>query len=177
MNASHPASHRRDSVQSVLMVCMGNICRSPTAEGVLHHKLLEAGLQDQVMVDSAGTHAWHAGAPPDPRSVSHARRRGYDLSSLRARRVVDTDFERFDLILAMDWDNLALLEGACPPEHLRKLGRLTEHGRRFTSPIIPDPYSGDDALFEHVLDLIEDACNGVVELLLEQRGRAPAGTS
>jgi protein-tyrosine phosphatase len=103
--------------RKVLMVCMGNICRSPTAEGVLRHKLHEAGLHDLVVVDSAGTHAYHVGDPPDNRSMQHARRRGYDLSALRARRVADADFERFDLILAMDWDNYALLEEQCPPQH------------------------------------------------------------
>jgi protein-tyrosine phosphatase len=147
--------------RKVLMVCMGNICRSPTAEGVLRHKLNEAGLAD-IMVDSAGTSAYHVGAPPDHRSIKHARRRGYDLSALRARRVCEEDFERFDLILAMDWDNFALLEEKCPAEHRSKLKRLTEFACRHDSPVVPDPYySGADG-FERVLDLIEDACDGLV---------------
>jgi protein-tyrosine phosphatase len=163
-------------VSSVLMVCMGNICRSPTAEAVLRHKLEQAGLGDVVRVDSAGTHAWHAGAPPDARSQQHARRRGYDLSGLRARPVVADDYVRFDLILAMDWDNLALLEEACPPEHRPKLQRLSEHARRFDSPVVPDPYSGGSADFERVLDLIEDACDGVVGKLANSQGKTLPGT-
>jgi protein-tyrosine phosphatase len=163
-----------ETTRTVLMVCMGNICRSPTAEAVLRHKLEAAGLGAQVRVDSAGTHAWHAGEPPDPRSVQHARRRGYDLSPLRARPVTVDDFWRFDLILAMDWDNLALLEELCPEEHRRKLGRLTQHARRFDSPVVPDPYQGGAAGFEQVLDLIEDACDGLVErLAIQIRGNFP----
>lgn len=155
-------------ISSVLFVCMGNICRSPTAEAVMRHKLREAGLGETVRIDSAGTHAWHAGAPPDHRSALHAARRGYDLSALRAREVVDADFERFDLILAMDWDNLALLEERCPPEHQRKLGRLTEHCRRRDSPVVPDPYAGGAEGFEEVLDLVEDACEGLIERIRRQ---------
>jgi protein-tyrosine phosphatase len=144
------------------MVCMGNICRSPTAEGVLRHKLQAAGLHELVVVDSAGTRAYQVGDPPDQRSVRHARRRGYDLSALRARQVSDADFEHFDLILAMDWDNFSELEAQCPPEHRGKLKRLTEFARRHDSPVVPDPYySGADG-FERVLDLIEDACEGLV---------------
>jgi len=146
----------------VLMVCMGNICRSPTAEAVLRHKLREAGLEGQVLVDSAGTHSWHGGQPPDPRAIRHAARRGYDLQNLRARVVTGADFERFDLILAMDWDNLAELEDRCPEPHRPKLGRLTQHARRFASPVVPDPYRGGPEGFDHVLDLVEDACEGLV---------------
>jgi len=151
--------------RKVLMVCMGNICRSPTAEGVLRHKLREAGLDELVVVDSAGTHAYHLGEPPDHRSVRHAKRRGYDLSGLRARRVSDDDFAHFDLVLAMDFENFAALESQCPPEHRAKLQRLTEFARRHSSPEVPDPYySGADG-FERVLDLIEDACDGLVDHL------------
>jgi len=153
--------------RSVLMVCMGNICRSPTAEGVLRHKLREAGLADSVTVDSAGTHAYHVGEPPDPRSMRHAQRRGYDLTSLRARQVVDADFERFDLILAMDWGNLALLDEACPSRHREKLHRLTEFALRSSSPVVPDPYQGGAQGFEHVLDLVEDACDGLIRHLVD----------
>ncbi len=152
-------------VSSVLFVCMGNICRSPTAEGVMRHKLRAAGLHEAVQVDSAGTHAWHAGSPPDHRSTVHAARRGYDLSTLRAREVVAADFDQFDLILAMDWDNLALLEERCPPDCRRKLGRLTEHCRHHDNPVVPDPYAGGPKGFEQVLDLVEDACDGLVALI------------
>jgi len=162
----------------VLMVCMGNICRSPTAEAVLRHKLAAAGVADAVEVDSAGTHAWHAGSPPDSRSAAHAMRRGYDLSTLRARQVKPADFEQFDHILAMDWDNLSLLEEQCPPHHRAKLGRLTQHARKHpTEDVVPDPYQGGAAGFEHVLDLVEDACDGFVALLLAEKLVRNRGTS
>jgi protein-tyrosine phosphatase len=161
---------------SVLMVCMGNICRSPTAEAVLRHKLAQAGLADAVVVDSAGTHAWHAGSPPDARSVAHARWRGYDLTSLRARVVMPADFERCDFILAMDWDNLAALEEQCPLQHRPKLRRLTEHSRNFEVAVVPDPYQGGATGFEQVLDLVEDACDGFV-IFLQKKLADSGGTS
>ena len=147
----------------VLLFCMGNICRSPTAHAVLRQRLHSRGLHLRVAVDSAGTHAYHVGEPPDPRSQHHARARGYDLSDLRARQLTPADFERAHLLLAMDWDNLALAEAMCPPAHRRKLRRLTEFCRRYDSPIVPDPYAGGPEGFEHVLDLIEDACDGLVD--------------
>ena len=150
---------------SITFVCMGNICRSPTAHGVMRHKLREAGLADRVAVSSAGTHAWHEGEPPDPRSQQHARRRGYDLADLRARRLLEQDFERSHLVLVMDWDNMALAEELCPPQHRTRLRRLTEFCRRFDAPVVPDPYAGGPAGFEHVLDLVEDACEGLLEHL------------
>lgn len=154
---------------SVLMVCMGNICRSPTAHGVLRHKAQALGLQDTLVVDSAGTHNYHPGSPPDARSQSHARKRGYDLSDLRARQIEDADFERHDLILVMDWDNLALTEALCPPEHRRKVRRLTEFSLVQDKPVVPDPYYGGTDGFEEVLDLVEDACDGLLEQI--QGGR------
>lgn len=159
---------------SVLMVCMGNICRSPTAEAVLAHKLREAGLHAWVRVDSAGTHAYHVGSPPDERSQAHAARRGYELSALRARQVSDVDFVGFDLILAMDWDNLALLEDACPddPALRRKLKRLTEFvpadSPHAGAQVVPDPYYGGPGGFDHVLDLVEAAADGLVRHLRER---------
>jgi protein-tyrosine phosphatase len=159
-------------IRRVLMVCMGNICRSPTAEGVLRHKLRLAGLDGQVEVDSAGTHAsWHAGEPPDPRAIRHAEQRGYDITAQRARLVVAADFERFDLVLAMDDDNLAFLEEMCPGRLRSKLGKLTDHALRRDADEVPDPYQGRAADFEHALDLVEDACDGLVRLLAEK----PAG--
>jgi protein-tyrosine phosphatase len=164
-----------DSIQvqelSVLMVCMGNICRSPTAEGVLRAKVAQAGLTKQVHIESAGTHNYHPGSPPDERSQAHALRRGYDLSCLQARQVIPDDYADFDLILAMDWDNLALLQVDCPPQHAIKLKLLMEfagaqagqgasHG-----PVVPDPYHGGEADFERVLDLTEAACDGLVAVL------------
>lgn len=152
-------------VYRVLMVCMGNICRSPTAEGVLRGRLRAAGLERWVAVDSAGTHAYHVGEPPDERSQAHAARRGYDLSPQRARPVEAADFERFDLILAMDWDNLALLQADCPPAQARKLRRLMEFAPDSGSAVVPDPYYGGAAGFERVLDLVEAACDGLVDHL------------
>ena len=146
----------------VLFVCMGNICRSPTACGVFQKKLLLAGLSKAVRVDSAGTHNYHPGSPPDERSQSHAYLRGYDLSALRARQIQDVDFEAFDLILAMDWDNLALLQADCPPAHRHKLRRLTEFCQKHDAQMVPDPYYEGAAGFETVLDLVEDACEGLL---------------
>lgn len=154
---------------AILFICMGNICRSPTADGVLRHKVQRLGLTDQVQVDSAGTHNYHPGSPPDERSQVHALRRGFDLSALRARQVQSDDFARFDLILAMDHDNLALLQRACPAQHRHKLQRLTEFCQRYTSAEVPDPYYGGGAGFETVLDLVEDACDGLLAHL-QQRG-------
>jgi len=110
----------------VLMVCMGNICRSPTAEAVLRQRLDQAGLADVVWVDSAGTHAYHLDSPPDARSCEVGQQRGYVLADLRARKVVPRDYEAFDLLLAMDWDNLSLLEEGCPSDLRKRLRRLTE---------------------------------------------------
>lgn len=148
---------------SVLFVCMGNICRSPTAEGVFRQKLVDHGLSHAVRVDSAGTHNYHPDSPPDERSQLHAFRRGYDLSTLRARQVVDEDFAQFDLILAMDLDNLALLRDDCPPEHQHKLHRFTEFCCVHDSPVVPDPYYGGASGFEKVLDLVEDASDGLIQ--------------
>lgn len=147
------------------MVCMGNICRSPTAEGVLRHKLKQAGLQARVRVDSAGTISSHAGEPPDPRSQTHALRRGYKLADLRARQVQASDFERFDWILAMDRDNLDYLHEACPDEFRPKLKRLLEFAPHLGRDEVPDPYYGGPAGFDAVLDLIEVACDGLIQRL------------
>lgn len=150
------------SKYAVLMVCMGNICRSPTAEGVLRHLVAEAGLRDHVHIDSAGTHGYHVGAPPDERSTHHARLRGYDLSDLRARQVKPVDFARFDLILAMDHDNLALLQEDCPAEHRAKLRRLMEFAPPGLGDVVADPYYGGKQGFETVLDHVEAACEGLL---------------
>ena len=147
---------------SVLFVCMGNICRSPTADGVFRKKVQDHQLGHAVRVDSAGTHNYHPNSPPDARSQAAAARRGYNLADLRARQVQDADYAEFDLILAMDWDNLALLQADCPPEHQRKLRRLTEFCQHSNSPVVPDPYYGEADGFETVLDLVEDACDGLL---------------
>lgn len=151
----------------LLVVCLGNICRSPTAEVVLRHKLHSAGLQGRVAVDSAGTAAWHEGLKPDPRSQRHALRRGYDLSPLRARGVVESDFRRFDWLLAMDDDNLADLE------RMRPEGAQT-HLRLFAATAVPDPYQSGPSGFEQVLDRVEQASDALVAELLQRPELAQA---
>ena len=146
----------------ILFFCMGNICRSPTAHGVFRQRLAQAGLLHRVRVDSAGTHNYHPGKPPDARSQQCAAQRGYDLSDLRARQLTDEDFERAHLLLGMDWDNMALAEAQCPAPHRKKLRRLTEFCQRHDATVVPDPYYGGNEGFEQVLDLVEDACDGLL---------------
>jgi protein-tyrosine phosphatase len=160
--ANPPAKYR------VLFVCMGNICRSPTAHGVFETLVAQAGLSDRIEVDSAGTHSYHVGAPPDGRSQEHALKRGYDLSSQRARQLVRQDFADFDLVLVMDRDNLALAQKACPPGQLHKVRRLAEFFQRHNSPVVPDPYQGGAKGFEHVLDLVEDGCQDLLRHVQQQ---------
>ncbi|SOZ50059.1 putative Protein-tyrosine-phosphatase [Cupriavidus taiwanensis] len=158
---------------AILMCCMGNICRSPTAEGVLRAKLDAAGLAALVELDSAGTHEYHLGRAPDPRTQRHALQRGYDLSALRARKVGVPDFDRFDLILAMDRENLAgLLK--LRPDAGDKVRLLMSFATRHEADEVPDPYYGEGDGFERVLDYIEDACDGLVAEL-RQRLQHPAG--
>ncbi|HMM87272.1 low molecular weight protein-tyrosine-phosphatase [Azohydromonas sp.] len=149
----------------VLFVCMGNICRSPTAEAVLRGLATRRGLAHRLDADSAGTHGAHAGEPPDARAQAHGARRGYDLAPLRARRVQTDDFERFELVLAMDRDNLAHLRSICPPGGEARLRLLMEFARRHVVDEVPDPYYGPADGFERVLDLIEDACDGLIDHL------------
>jgi len=159
------ARRLRDDVANqyrILMVCMGNICRSPTAEAVLRHLLRESELADTVHIDSAGTLDYHVGSPPDPRSQQAAARRGYDLTALRARQVSADDFERFDLILAMDWQNWGELHDQCPPEHKHKIRRLMEFAPPGINDIVPDPYPRGPQMFEVVLDHVEQACRGLL---------------
>jgi protein-tyrosine phosphatase len=155
----------------VLMVCMGNICRSPTAEGVLRAKLQAAGLHGHVEVDSAGTHGYHVREAPDARAQRHAAQRGYDLSALRARRVSAEDFERFHHVLAMDEDNIAFLREMAPPGSPAQLALLMSYARQPAAPReVPDPYYGAAEGFERVLDLVEDACDGLVDRLQRAPG-------
>lgn len=149
----------------ILFVCMGNICRSPTAEGVTNKILINNRLESTIKVDSAGTHGYHIGEPPDPRTRGAAMKRGIDLSGLRARKVVPEDFERFDLLLAMDRDNLALLKRGARPEHHAKLGLFMSYASRFDTDEVPDPYYGGEQGFELVLDMAEDAARGLIEAL------------
>jgi len=136
-------------ITRILFVCTGNICRSPTAEGVMRALLEEAGLSTRIEIDSAATHNYQIGSQPDPRTQSAARKRGYDLSTQRARKVTPEDFDRFDLVLAMDAGHVRLLRQVSPPEH---------HGKilLFLDRDVPDPYYGDAEDFERVLDLAEE---------------------
>ena len=143
--------------RSILFVCTGNICRSPTAEGVLRSLCEKAGLE--LHIESAGLGDWHVGQPPDERSQHHARKRGYDLSAQRARQVTVRDFDRFDMILAMDRGHLRALQKLAPARHHARI-RLFVEGRD-----VPDPYSGGPEGFEHVLDLVEARCRALLEEL------------
>ncbi len=149
---------------SVLFVCMGNICRSPTAEGVFRHMVAEAGLDGRIETDSAGTHAYHLNEPPDRRAQAAAERRGISLGDIRARRVTDDDFERFDYVVAMDRDNHALLTAQADPRHHGKIRLFLEFSSGHEDEV-PDPYYGGAAGFERVLDLVEEASRGLLETL------------
>ena len=141
---------------------MGNICRGPTKHGVFRQKVIEHGLASRVAVDSTGTHNHHADSPPDERSQAYAAERGFDLLDLRAQQIQDEDFERYDLILVMDWDNLALAQDACPPKYRAKVRRLTEFCSRYVSPVVPAPYYVGSHEFDYVLNLVEEACEGLI---------------
>lgn len=154
---------------NVLFVCMGNICRSPTAEGVFRKLVEDAGLAAQVRLDSAGTHAYHTGEPADRRAAEAASRRGYRLDGIKARRVADDDFERFDLLLAMDDDNLRILQDLAGPEREDRVRLLLEFGRHGEREV-PDPYYGGAAGFERVLDLVEDAAAGLLDEIRQRLG-------
>ncbi len=154
---------------SVLFVCMGNICRSPTAEGVFRHFVAEAGLTESVEVDSAGTHAYHSGKPSDRRASEAATRRGYSLADMRSRKVSDEDFEQFDYVIAMDRDNLAILIDQSDAQHHHKVSLFLEHSAGHEDEV-PDPYYGGSLGFERVLDLVEEASRGLLETLQRNRG-------
>jgi len=148
----------------ILFVCMGNICRSPSAEGVFRQRLLERNPDLVVEIDSAGTHDYHVGRPPDRRSIEAAARRGIDLSMLRARTVSTEDFGRFDLILAMDRANLALLQQQAPREYRERIRLMMEFAPGSGSEV-PDPYYGGAKGFEEVLDLLEEAAEGLLQAI------------
>jgi protein-tyrosine phosphatase len=146
----------------IVFVCTGNICRSPTAEGVLRRMAASQGRAGRVEVASAGLEDWHVGAPPDVRSQAHALRRGYDLAAQRARHFTRRDFERFDWVIAMDAGHHDRLRRLCPPQHVHKLRRTADFSARVPAGGVPDPYYGDANGFEAVLDLIEAVCEGVL---------------
>lgn len=152
----------------VLFVCLGNICRSPTAHGVLEHKLAMAGLADVVEVDSAGTAAWHVGKQPDVRSQQAAKKRDYDLSHIRARQAIADDFLEFDYVLAMDNQNLENLMAIIPPINVKTQPVLFLASFLQFPSEVPDPYYGGEGGFEAVLDMIENACD---QLILDIRSK------
>ena len=149
---------------NVLFVCMGNICRSPTAEGVFRHFVQEAGLAERIRIDSAGTHAYHTDEPADRRASAAAERRGYSLANIRARRVQTDDFENFDYIVAMDRLNHVTLVDQANAEHHDKIRLFLEFASG-PEDDVPDPYYGGAAGFERVLDLVEEASRGLLETL------------
>jgi protein-tyrosine phosphatase len=153
---------------SVLFVCMGNICRSPTAEGVFRKVVSEAELEAEIHIDSAGTHAYHVNQPPDRRALAAAERRGILLDNILARRVVAEDFDRFDYILAMDEDNLMILRENAPEYCQSKIRLFLEFSDSAPVLEVPDPYYGGSSGFERVLDLVETASEGLLETLIRE---------
>jgi len=154
----------------VLFVCMGNICRSPTAQGVFESLVARASLAEHILVDSAGTHAYHIGEPPDTRASEAALRRGVDLSPQKARRIKPADLVEFDYVLAMDRSNLEDLSAQCDPAHLPKLRLFLEFAPGLGTEEVPDPYYGGVTGFERVLDLIEEAAEGLLADIRQQHG-------
>jgi protein-tyrosine phosphatase len=154
-----------DDTVSVLFVCMGNICRSPTAEGVFRKHVDEANLDIDIEIDSAGTHAYHVGEPPDARATRAALKRDIDLSQQRARAVDTDDFRRFDFILAMDDGNLEILESMQPEDGVAEVNLLLDYCKGADTLHVPDPYYGGKAGFEQVLDLLDVACAAFIEHL------------
>ena len=158
---------------SICFVCLGNICRSPTAEGVMRQLVGEAKLAERILVDSAGTGDWHIGEPPDERAQQAAARRGIDLAALRGRQIAAADFERFDLLIAMDDKNVAALRQVCPPAQRDKIRLLMEFVPETDSRCggareVADPYFGGAEGFEQVLDQCEAACRGLIAALRPQ---------
>ena len=170
--ATAPSSPQDDATRGgpaprVLFVCLGNICRSPTAEVVFRARAQRAGVAQRVIVASAGTGDWHVGEPPDRRAIAHAAKRGYDLEQLRARQVTSVDFERFDWILAMDQSVLRELKLLQPAAYGGRLGRFLDFAPHVGLRDVPDPYYGCASHFERVLDLVEHASDGLLAHLFE----------
>ncbi len=156
-------------MKRVLFVCTGNICRSPTAEGVARHFIETGGLQHLVDVDSAATQGYHVGEPPDPRAVQAAARRGYDLSGLRARKLIPQDYQRFDLLLGMDHGHLKIMKAACPEVYRPRLDLFLRFAPESEFDEVPDPYYGGAQGFDLVLDLCERAVAGLLDHLAHAR--------
>ena len=157
-------------MRSVLFVCTANICRSPTAEGVLRALLAQAGKTLEIEIDSAGTHDYHVGEPPFPPAVEVAKRRGYEIGGRVARRVTSNDFDHFDYVLAMDKSNLAHLRSVAPTRSKQKIELLLEYGDEFYGKEVPDPIGGKEEAYTLALTMIEDACKGLATVLLRAEG-------
>ncbi|NNC37548.1 MAG: low molecular weight phosphotyrosine protein phosphatase [Acidimicrobiales bacterium] len=151
---------------AILFVCLGNICRSPTAEAVFRKRALNADLD--LRIESAGTGGWHRGDPPDPRARAAGEARGYSFTGQEARRVEHNDFSVFDLILAMDTRNLRDLRAACPPDSRDKIRLFLEYAPALSVSEVPDPYYGGEDGFDHVLDLVEAASDGLINQIKAQ---------
>lgn len=151
--------------QKILFVCTGNICRSPTAEGVARALAEKQGVGHLFTFDSAGTMGYHSGEPPDQRAIAAAARRGYNLTPLRARQVAEKDFFRFDYVLAMDRGHLKVLEKLCPAEHRQGLGLFLEYAGKTPEDEVPDPYYGGPEGFDYVLSLVENAADQLIRRL------------
>jgi protein-tyrosine phosphatase len=158
---------------SILFVCTGNICRSPTAEGVFRALARKRGMLERLRVDSAGTHDYHVGEAPDPRSIEHAGRRGYDLKPLRARQVAGSDFRDFGWILAMDRGHLRMLNAVAPAESDSRVQLFLEHSALWRGQEVPDPYYGGVKGFETVLDMVEEASERLLDAVLAEAAREP----
>ena len=155
----------------ILFICMGNICRSPTAEAVFRHALQQRAPDVAVEIDSAGTHDYHVGEAPDRRAIAAAQRRGIDMSALRARQIQASDFDRFDLLLAMDQENVTELRRRAPSTYHQRIRLLMEYAPEAHSRVVPDPYYGGAQGFEEVLDLLEQAAAGLIEEVLRRTPR------
>ena len=153
----------------ILFVCMGNICRSPTAHGVMQHKIQQRGLAERISIDSAGTHAYHVGEKSDARSRAKAREKGIDMEYIRARKISVHDYDDFDYILAMDDDNLQLIEYYAPQDYSADISlflAFANHAGTASERVVPDPYYGGDAGFEHVFALVDAGCDALIEHIL-----------
>lgn len=153
----------------VLFVCLGNICRSPTAEAVMRRKLQNRNLERWFEISSAGTGNWHVGEAPDARATQAAMTRGYDMSELRAKQIAESDFKHYDLVLAMDRSNVTNMRRICPSGHLSKIGLLMDYVPHASVDEVPDPYYGNEDGFNLVLDLLEDACDSLINTVCEQK--------
>ena len=152
----------------VLFVCTGNICRSPTAEAVFRARVEQAGLAHAVTVDSAGTHDYHVGDPPDSRAIAHGRQRGYDLAPLRARHIEADDFKRFDFVIACDRGHHKIMRRIAPPEAGERITMFLDYAPELGLTDVPDPYYGSAKDFEYVLDLVERAADGLLDAVKQK---------